>query len=66
MNKQKKLSPEQEQITKTVVNKMKNEDSEKLINLMRECNISEGVIMLTMFGIGTHTEYYKILYNRRN
>ena len=33
---------------------------------MKECNISDGVIMLTMLGIVTHTEYYKVLYNRIN
>ena len=56
----------EEDITKTVVDNMINEETEKIINLMRECNISDGVIMLTIFGIGTHTEYYKVLYNRIN
>lgn len=66
MNAKKKLSPEQEHITKTVVDKMENEDSEKLIELLRECNIDDGHIMLAIFGIGTHTEYYNVLYNRIN
>ncbi len=48
----------------TVVNKLKNNESENLINLMREKKVSDGVIMLTLFGIGTHIEYYKTLYNR--
>jgi hypothetical protein len=48
------------------VNKIKTKETEELINLLRECNISDGVIMLTMLGIGTHTEYYKVLYNRIN
>ncbi len=51
-------------IEETVVNKFKNDESEELINLMREKKVSDGVIMLTLFGIGTHTEYYRILYNR--
>jgi hypothetical protein len=63
---QKKLTEEQEEITKTVVDKMKNKDSDRLINLLRECNISDGQIMMTIFGIGTHTEYYDVLYNRIN
>ncbi len=62
----KQLTEEQEQITKAVVDKMENEDSERLINLLRECNISDGRIMMAMFGIGTHTEYYNVLYNRIN
>ncbi len=53
-------------IEETIVNKLKNNESENLINLMRKKKISDGVIMLTLFGIGTHTEYYKVLYNRIN
>ena len=55
-----------EDISKTVVDKMSNEESEKLINLLRECSIDDGHIMMAIFGIGTHTEYYKVLYNRIN
>ena len=62
----KELTSEEKEITKTVVDKMENEDSERLINLLRECNISDGRIMMAMFGIGTHTEYYNVLYNRIN
>ena len=51
-------------IENNVVDALKNNKSEDLINLMRECNISDGIIMLTLFGIGTHTEYYAVLYNR--
>ena len=57
---------EEAEIAKTVVDKIKDEDSERLINLLRECNISDGRIMMAMFGIGTHTEYYNVLYNRIN
>ena len=53
-------------ISKTVVDKMINEESENLINLLKDCGIDDGHIMMTMFGIGTHTEYYKVLYNRIN
>ncbi len=66
MKKQKELTSEEKNLTKTVVDKMENEDSERLINLLRECNISDGSIMMAMFGIGTHTEYYNVLYNRIN
>ena len=53
-------------IEKVVVNKFKNDSSEELINLMREKKVSDVVIMLTLLGIGIHTEYYRILYNRIN
>lgn len=53
-------------IEETVVNKIKNDESEELINLMREKKASDGVIMLTLLGIGTHTGYYRVLYNRIN
>lgn len=53
-------------IEETVVNRFKNDDSKELINLMRKKKVSDGVIMLTLFGIGTHTEYYRVLYNRIN
>ena len=66
MKKQNELTSEEKNLTKTVVDKMENEDSERLINLLRECNISDGQIMMTMFGIGTHTEYFNVLYNRIN
>lgn len=62
----KELIEEEKQITKKVVDGLTNDSSEELINLMKECDISDGVIMLTMLGIGTHTEYYKALYNRIN
>ena len=63
-NIKKELTEEEKQITKKAVDGLTNDSSEELINLMKECNISDGVIMLTMLGIGTHTEYYKVLYNR--
>lgn len=56
----------EDKIENKVVDKLKNDSSEELINLMRECNISDGVIMLTLMGIGSHIEYYKVLYNRIN
>ena len=56
----------EDNIEETVVNRLENEDYYELINLLRECKIKEGYIMLAMFAIGTHTEYYKVLYNRVN
>lgn len=63
----KELSEEEKQITKTVVDNLSGDDkTEKLTSLMRECGVSDGVIMLSLFGIGTHTEYYNVLINRIN
>ena len=56
----------EDNIEETVVNKLENDDSYELINLLRECQIKESYIMLAMFAIGTHTEYYRVLYNRVN
>lgn len=53
-------------IENEVVENLKKESSEELVKLMKECNISDGVIMLTLMGLGTHTEYYKVLFNRIN
>lgn len=55
---------ETDKIEERVINNLTNDDSSDLINLLRECKIRDGVIMLTIFVIGTHTEYYKVLYNR--
>ena len=54
-----------ENITKTFEDKMEIEGFEWLINLLKECKISDVRIMLVIFAIGT-TEYYKVLYNRFN
>lgn len=63
----KELSEEEKQITKTVVDNLSGDDKTKeLTSLMRECGVSDGVIMLSLFGIGTHTEYYNVLINRIN
>ena len=56
----------EDNIEETVVNRFKNDSSEELINLMREKKVSDGIMMLTLFGIGTHSEYYKVLHNRIN
>lgn len=53
-------------MNKNIVDKLINVENEDLIELLRKCNIDDGIIMLTMLGIGTHTEYYKVLYNRIN
>lgn len=55
-----------EVITKKVVDNLTNNSSEGLVKLLKECNIKNGQIMLALLGIGTHTEYYKVLYNRIN
>jgi len=63
----KELTAEEKEITKTVVDKLSGDDkAEQLTSLMRECGVSDGVIMLSLFGIGTHTEYYNVLINRIN
>lgn len=62
----KELTEEEQEITKTVVDKMTNEESKDLIKLLKDCNIDDGHIMMAIFGIGTHTEYYRVLYNRIN
>ena len=62
----KELTEEQKNIAERVVDGLTNDSSEELIKLMRKCNIDDGHIMMAMFGIGTHTEYYKVLYNRIN
>jgi 2,3-bisphosphoglycerate-independent phosphoglycerate mutase len=60
----KKLKKESEQIVDKVVDNMQDDESKELTDLLEKYNISNGIIMLTMFGIGTHTEYYKVLVNR--
>ena len=63
----KELSEEEKQITKTVVDNLSWDDkTEELTSLRRECGVSDGVIMVSLFGIGTHTEYYNVLINRIN
>ena len=63
----KELSEEEKQITKTVVDNLSGDDkTEELTSWMREGGVSDGVIMLSLFGIGTHTEYYNVLINRIN
>ena len=49
-----------ENIEEKVVNSLDNDKSKGLINLMKECNISNGIIMMTMIGIGSHTENYNV------
>ena len=56
----------EEVITKRVVDNLTNASTEELVKLLKECNIKDGQIMLALLGIGTHTEYYKVLYNRIN
>lgn len=55
-----------EDISNKVVDNLTNDKSKELIEFMKRNNISDGVIMLTMLGIGSHTEYYAVLYNRLN
>lgn len=63
----KELNEEEKQITKTVVDRLSGDDNaERLTSLMRECVASDGIIMLSLFGIGMYTEYYNVLINRIN
>ena len=63
----KELTAEEKEITKTVVDKLSGDDRiEELTSLMRERGVSDGIIMLSLFGIGSHTEYYNVLINRIN
>ena len=32
--------------------------------LAKQCNISDTTIMMTLLGLGTHSAYYRVLYNR--
>lgn len=56
----------EKKIEERVVDNIENDRSERLIKLLREMGVSDGIIMLTLFGIGSHTEYYNVLYNRIN
>ena len=47
-----------------IIDKIKDSSNQELIDLMKEYNISNSTIMMTLMGIGTHTNYYKVLYNR--
>ena len=47
-----------------LIDKIKDNSNKELINLLKEYNISDRTIMMTLLGIGTHTAYYKVLYNR--
>ena len=61
----KELTAEQNALLERVINSTDgNEVYKTCVNLMKECNISNGVIALTAMGIGDHTEYYKVLINR--
>ena len=56
----------EKKIEERVVDNIANDRSERLIKLLREIGVSDGIIMITLFGIGSHTEYYNVLYNRIN
>lgn len=56
----------EEDAAKAVVDKIYDEDSKEIIELLRFYKISESTIMLTLLGIGSHTAYYKVLVNRIN
>ena len=55
-----------EEEAKAVVDKIYDDDSKELIDLLRFYKISESTIMLILLGIGSHTAYYKVLVNRIN
>ena len=56
----------EKKIEERVVDNIENDRSERLIKLLREMGVSDGIIMLTLFGIGSHTGYYNVLYNKIN
>ena len=56
----------EDNIGEMAVKGLTNDRSENLINLLHEHKISDDIIMLTLIGIGSHTEYYRVLYNRIN
>lgn len=56
----------EKKIEERVVDNIANDRSERLIKLLREMGVSDEIIMITLFGIGSHTEYYNVLYNRIN
>lgn len=56
----------EKKIEERVVDNIANDRSERLIKLLREMGVSDGIIMIILFGIGSHTEYYNVLYNRIN
>ena len=47
-----------------LLNNMTNTNNKELIELLKECNISEQSIIMALLGLGTHTAYYKVLYNK--
>ena len=53
---------EEKEMMQTVLTNLTNEENEKLINLMKSYNIDEGIIAITIIGIGTHTEFYNVLH----
>ena len=59
-----KLTQEQNDLVEQVLgDDAGNDESSKLIKIMRECKLSNSTIMLTLFGLGTHTKYYDVLYD---
>ena len=54
----------EEKDAKELVDRFINDKTRSLIELLRECKISESQIFLTFLGIASHTEYYNVLYNR--
>lgn len=55
-----------EKIELQELNEVNNKEVEPLIKLLKDKKISDISIMLTILGIGTHTEYYDVLINRIN
>jgi len=51
-------------IAKMFVDKAINDDTRDLITLLREHNINDGITMLTILGVLSRPEYFKVLHNR--
>ena len=47
-----------------VLTELRNKDNEKLIQYLKDNEVSDEVIALVLLGIGNETKYYKILLDR--
>lgn len=51
---------------KDLLRRLTNDYNRELVEFMISKGISEQVISITIIGIGSHTAYYRVLYNRLN
>jgi len=63
----KELNEEQKELISKAINNVNGDEVyNTFVDLMKRCHISDSTIMMTAMGIGSHTEYYKVLINRIN